>query len=185
MAFVIVKKSKGKARPELRWELQRYTLQIKYIMPSPQNFWKLSREYSMKLWAVIDIILPIALWPWVRLSLWQKWVPGGFPGGKGGWRVGVRQPYRLSGNLGASSSWNPQGLSRPVMGLLYLYLFTLMWAVTMYWGNGKVHHITGHEGLEGEKRCSCTLSLTCAGLGGWLTRRCGRFTPGKDLVPIV
>ena len=28
---------------------------------------------------------------------------------------------RLSWNLGASSSWNPQGLSRPVMGLLYLY----------------------------------------------------------------
>jgi hypothetical protein len=27
---------------------------------------------------------------------------------------------RLSRNLGASNSWNPQGLSRPVMGLLYL-----------------------------------------------------------------
>jgi hypothetical protein len=25
-------------------------------------------------------------------------------------------------DLGASTSWNPQGLSRPVMGLLYLYL---------------------------------------------------------------
>jgi hypothetical protein len=28
---------------------------------------------------------------------------------------------QLSSNLGASNSWNPQGLSRPVMGLLYLY----------------------------------------------------------------
>jgi hypothetical protein len=28
---------------------------------------------------------------------------------------------RLSRNLGASTSWNPVGLSRPVMGLLYLY----------------------------------------------------------------
>jgi len=28
---------------------------------------------------------------------------------------------RLSWNLGASTSWNPQSLSRPVMGLLYLY----------------------------------------------------------------
>ena len=29
---------------------------------------------------------------------------------------------KLSSNLGALTSWNPQGLSRPVMGLLYLYL---------------------------------------------------------------
>ena len=29
---------------------------------------------------------------------------------------------RLSWNLGASTSWNPQGLPRPVMGLLYLIL---------------------------------------------------------------
>jgi hypothetical protein len=29
-------------------------------------------------------------------------------------------------NLGASNSWNPQGLSRPVMGLLYLYCVNLL-----------------------------------------------------------
>jgi hypothetical protein len=28
----------------------------------------------------------------------------------------------LSRNLGASTSWNPLGLSRPVMGLLYFFL---------------------------------------------------------------
>jgi len=30
---------------------------------------------------------------------------------------------RLSWNLGSWTSWNPQGLSRPVMELLYLYLY--------------------------------------------------------------
>jgi hypothetical protein len=30
------------------------------------------------------IVLPVALWPWRWLSLKQKWVPGVFPGGKGG-----------------------------------------------------------------------------------------------------
>jgi hypothetical protein len=32
---------------------------------------------------------------------------------------------RLSRNLGASTSWNPKGLFRPVMGLLYLYLWNV------------------------------------------------------------
>jgi len=46
-----------------------------------------------------------------------------------GWRRPVRRAdnlttfmCRLSWNLGASTSWNSQGLSRPVMGLIYLYL---------------------------------------------------------------
>ena len=34
-------------------------------------------------------------------------------------------PVPSSRNLGALTSWNPLGLSRPVMGLLYLYLFSL------------------------------------------------------------
>jgi len=36
---------------------------------------------------------------------------------------------RFSCNLGASTSWNPQGLSRPVMGLLYLYLSIIKFVV--------------------------------------------------------
>jgi hypothetical protein len=45
-------------------------------------------------------------------------------GGKGGWCVGLTTFIcRMSWNLGPSNSWKPIGLSRPVMGLLYLYLY--------------------------------------------------------------
>jgi len=51
---------------------------------------------------------------------------------------------------------------------------------------GKIHPITGHEDPEEELMCSYTLSLTWAlNGGGWSAPRPGRFTPGKDPVPIV
>jgi hypothetical protein len=39
---------------------------------------------------------------------------------------------RLSWNLWASTSWNPQGLSRPVMGSLYLFLICLYVFMLLY-----------------------------------------------------
>ena len=50
---------------------------------------------------------------------------------------------------------------------------------------GKGHPITGHEGPEIEYKYSSTLSLTSTLDGGWSTPRPGRFTPGKDPVPIL
>jgi len=46
--------------------------------------------------------------------------------------------WRLSWNLGASSSWNPLGLSRPVMGLLYL--FTLLYCIVFYYKHNLIVH---------------------------------------------
>ena len=50
----------------------------------------------------------------------------------------------------------------------------------------KVHPITAREGTKGEEMHSSTLPSTSAlDGGGWSTPRPGRFTPGKDPVPIV
>jgi len=48
-----------------------------------------------------------------------------FPGGNGGRCVRLttyHHPVPLSRNLGTLTSWNPLDHSRPVMGLIYLYL---------------------------------------------------------------
>ena len=59
-------------------------------------------------------------------------------------------------------------------------------ALELYIYKGKGHPKTGREDPEGEYRYSSTLSLTSALHGGeWSTSRPGRFTPGKDTVPIV
>ena len=53
-------------------------------------------------------------------------------------------------------------------------------------GKGKVCPRTDHEVPDGEMMYSSTLSLTSAlDEGWWSTSRPGRFTPGKDPVPIV
>ena len=50
-------------------------------------------------------------------------------------------PVPLSRNLGALTSWNPLGLSRPVTGLLYLfYLFNIV-SLIFFWRNQVKHRI--------------------------------------------
>ena len=55
--------------------------------------------------------------------------------GKGGRCVGLTTFIcLLSRNVGASNSWNPQGLSRPVMGLLYLaFIIIIIWHYNPLW----------------------------------------------------
>ena len=53
-------------------------------------------------------------------------------------------------------------------------------------GKGTIHPRTRHEIPEGRQRCGCTLFLTLVlEVDGWSASRPGRFTPGKDPVPIV
>ena len=67
--------------------------------------------------------------------------------------------------------------------------FVFLCVIQKYKDNGikgKGRPRTGHEGPEGEQMCSSTLPSTSAlDGGGWSAPRYGRFTPGKDPVPIV
>ena len=65
----------------------------------------------------------------------------------------------------------------------------IQWSLGVKWcvnHMGTVHTRTGHKGREGEQIYSSALPSTSApDGGGWSTPRPGRFTPGKDPLPIV
>ena len=86
-----------------------------------QEAWRLRvRLPIVSLEFFIDVILLAALWPWDRITVTNEYQEY-FLGGKSGRCVGLDNlttfMCRLSWNLGASTCWNPQGLSRPCTGI--------------------------------------------------------------------
>jgi hypothetical protein len=74
----------------------------------------------------IDITLPAALWSWSRLSLEQKWVPGIYPGGKGGRCVGLTiLPTSCADFLktGSINLLEPPGPVKAFNGIALPYLY--------------------------------------------------------------
>ena len=72
--------------------------------------------------------------------------------------------YRLSWNLGNSTSWNPQGLSRPVLGLLYLYILSVYTNLSFInQKNGSLHWPLGLSEVLANQITLKHLSLYTAG----------------------
>ena len=121
-------------------------------------------------------ILPIALRPWDRLSLKQKWVPGAFPGGKGGrcLRLTPLPPscavVMKSGNL---NFLEPSGLLQACNGTAYPLKFSLRSYNSLCYARSPLlcHHHHHHECYTFVSACpslcnsfafrwSCLLSFT-------------------------
>jgi hypothetical protein len=96
------------------------------LQPGRSWVWFLVRSLDSS----INLILPAALWPLGRLSLYHKWVPGIFLGVKGSWcvRLTTSPPSvsQLCRKCGILKSHNPMGLHSLLQGWLYPFFFILV-----------------------------------------------------------
>jgi hypothetical protein len=86
---------------------------------------------------------------------------------------------RLSRNLGASTSWNPKGLSSPVMGLLYLYLPTLYRKFSQKLGHllsPTLHHAISSSGGAHVGCCLYSVIERHFGRTRWMDASCCSYT---------
>ena len=72
------------------------------------------------------------------------------------------------------------------VGLIFVRIWAVFNTIIKRRVRGKGAPTTGHEGPDGEYRYSPNIYLPRhLDGGGWSAPRPGRFTPGKDPVPIV
>jgi hypothetical protein len=88
---------------------------------------------------------------------------------------------RLSKNLGALISWSPKGLSRPVMGLLYLFIIIRILQVEHHGRTDVLYNI------HGPTFCGCNMFWysyqNSVGLNMWLACNCFTMVLSPHMEP--